>query len=136
MVAELNFNLLENFHGWMVVLHAQDLLHKLFQWKSFTVSINPRKPQNFQTLNNLQYTVVVICTTPINYKPHYFLCREELGLTSQVFNHNILPYSGEFEFYFSYTLGISVKKLQQLQIHAVRLFNTKIHNIHITHVFT
>ena len=29
VVAELNCTLLENFHGWTVVLHGQSLLHKL-----------------------------------------------------------------------------------------------------------
>ena len=56
MVAELNFNSLENFRGWMVVLHGQSLLHRLFHWKSFAVPIDPRKPQNFSTSNDLQYS--------------------------------------------------------------------------------
>ena len=57
MVAELKFNSLENFHDWTVVLHGQSLLHKLFHWKSFTVPIDPQKPCNFSTSNDLQYTV-------------------------------------------------------------------------------
>ena len=43
MAAELNFHS-QNFHGWTVVLHGQSLLHKLFQWKSLAVSINPQNP--------------------------------------------------------------------------------------------
>ena len=56
-VVELNFNSLENFHGLMVVLHGQGLLHKLFHWKSFVVLIDPQKLRNFSTSNNLQYMV-------------------------------------------------------------------------------
>ena len=37
-VAKLNCNSLENICGWMVVLHGQDLLHRLFHWKSFAVT--------------------------------------------------------------------------------------------------
>ena len=29
VVTELNFNSLENFHGWTVVLHGQGLLHRV-----------------------------------------------------------------------------------------------------------
>ena len=36
----------------------QGLLHRLFHWKSFVAPIDLRKPQNFFTLNNLQYTVL------------------------------------------------------------------------------
>ena len=45
MVAEINFDLLENICGQMVVLHGKAyLLHRLFHWKSFVVPIDPRKP--------------------------------------------------------------------------------------------
>ena len=33
MVAELNFDLLENFRSWTVILHGQGLLHRLFHRK-------------------------------------------------------------------------------------------------------
>ena len=54
---------LENFHGWM---HMESCMakayHRLFHWKSFTGQFT-RKPQNFSTSNNLQYTVCrQICT--------------------------------------------------------------------------
>ena len=56
-VAELNCNSQKNFCGWTIVLHGQGLLHKLFHWKNFTALINPQKPRNFSTSNDLQYTV-------------------------------------------------------------------------------
>ena len=36
--AKLNCNLLENIHGWTVVLYGQSLLHRLFHWKSVVVT--------------------------------------------------------------------------------------------------
>ena len=37
-VAKLNVNSLESIRGWTVVLYGQSLLHRLFHWKSFTVT--------------------------------------------------------------------------------------------------
>ena len=37
-VTELNCNSLEYTYSWTVVLHGQGLLHRLFHWKSFTVT--------------------------------------------------------------------------------------------------
>ena len=43
--AKLNCNLLENIHGWTVILYGQSLLHRpLFHWKSLRLSIDPLKP--------------------------------------------------------------------------------------------
>ena len=36
--AKLNYNLLENIHGWTVILYGQSLLRKPFHWKSFAVT--------------------------------------------------------------------------------------------------
>ena len=60
MVAELNFNLLENFHGWTVVLHGQGLLHKLFHWKSLWYRSIHENHETFppRMICNIQYTVV------------------------------------------------------------------------------
>ena len=54
MVAKLNCNSLETIHGWMVVLYGQSLLHRLFHWKSFTVTNRSAKA----AMNDLQYTII------------------------------------------------------------------------------
>ena len=38
MVVEIYCNSLENIHGCMVILYGQTLLHRLFHWKSVTVT--------------------------------------------------------------------------------------------------
>ena len=55
MVAELNFNSLENIHGWMVVLHGKAYYTGYFTGKVLRYwSIH----ENRSTLNDLQYTVL------------------------------------------------------------------------------
>ena len=56
MVAELNFNLLENIHGWTVALHGKAYCTGYFTG-SFAAPIDLRKPRNLSTLNDLQHTV-------------------------------------------------------------------------------
>ena len=51
MVAEVNCNSLENIHGCMATSYFIGIILQLL--------IDPRKLQNFSTLNNLQYTVVL-----------------------------------------------------------------------------
>ena len=51
MVAELNFNSLENIHSWIVRPIAQAI-----SLESFMVPINPQKLRSFSTSNDLQYT--------------------------------------------------------------------------------
>ena len=61
-VVKLNFNSLDNIHGWMVVsLYGQSLLHKLFHWKGFTVTNRSSKTSKLFHLNsnNLQHTVLL-----------------------------------------------------------------------------
>ena len=43
-----------NFCSWMLVLHSQSILYRLFYWKVLQSPINPR---NFSTVNDLQYTL-------------------------------------------------------------------------------
>ena len=56
-VAKLNYILLENICGWMVVLHGQNLLHTLFHWKSFAVTDRSTKTATLSSrmICNIQY---------------------------------------------------------------------------------
>ena len=59
VVEKLNCNSLENIHGRMVGLYGQSLLHTLFHWKILQLPIDSWKTQNFSTMNDLQYTLIL-----------------------------------------------------------------------------
>ena len=63
VVAKLNCNSLENIHGWTVVLYVQSLLHRLFHWKSFTVTSRSAKTAKLFHLK--QFAIYVYGNIPM-----------------------------------------------------------------------
>ena len=70
-VEEMNCNSLENICGCMVVLCIAQGHYCYFSGKVSCLSIDPRKPQNLSTLNDLQYKLTF--ATPIFYLLEYQL---------------------------------------------------------------